>query len=185
MGILLHSNYHQVAQRKNNMTTRGSDVSTTINKSKKLTVEQSRVLEAMAAKLDWSYKPKEGDEKKFIAGSKLPDSVKKLLTQAHNSEQKLATEAIKLLKKIPEDSEIYKKLKSTYTQSQQIIQDIKHISDFKELPNAEVALTQQSFNEEMVKELWLNCFSTSIKFAHCKMFAKTVRSCRNNLPNFK
>lgn len=90
-----------------------------------------------------------------------------------------------MLKKIPEDSEIYKKLKSTYTQSQQIIQDIKHISDFKELPNAEVALTQQSFNEEMVKELWLNCFSTSIKFAHCKMFAKTVRSCRNNLPNFK
>lgn len=88
MGILLHSNYHQVAQRKNNMTTRGSDVSTTINKSKKLTVEQSRVLEDMAAKLDWSYKPKEGDEKKFIAGSKLPDSVKKLLTQAHNSEQK-------------------------------------------------------------------------------------------------
>ena len=95
------------------MTTRGSDVSTTINKSKKLTVEQSRVLEDMVAKLDWSYKPKEGDEKKFIAGSKLPDSVKKLLTQAHNSEQKLATEAIKLLKKIPEDSEIYKKLKST------------------------------------------------------------------------
>lgn len=141
------------------MTTRGTEQSSTIAKNKKLTVEQSRVLEDMAAKLEWTYKPNKDDEKKFVEGSKLPDSVKKLLTQAHNSEQKLATEAIKLLKKVPEDSEIYKKLKKGYTESQQIIQDIKHISDFKELPNTEVALTQHSFNEAMVKELWLNCFS--------------------------
>ena len=66
-----------------------------------------------------------------MAGSKLPDSVKK-----------------------------------GYTESQQFIQDIKHISDFKELPNSEVALTQQSFNDAMVKELWLNCLSSSIKDDH-------------------
>lgn len=92
MGILLHSNYHQVAQRKNNMTTRGSDVSTTINKSKKLTVEQSRVLEDMAAKLDWSYKPKEGDERNLSQDPSCPIQSRSCLprhtTVSKNSPQK-------------------------------------------------------------------------------------------------
>ena len=168
--------------------TRGSEQSSTITKNKKLTLDQSRVLEDMAAKLEWTYKPKEGDDKKFVAGSKLPDSVKKLLTQAHSSEQKLSTEAIKLLKKVPEDSEIYKKLKKGYTESQQFIQDIKHISDFKELPNSEVALTQQSFNDAMVKELWLNCLASSFKDEHLltvKCMLRLLVLVWNNLPNFK
>ena len=42
-------------------------------------------------------------------------------------------------------------LKKGYTEAQQHIQDLKHISDFKELPNADVQLTQQTFNDAMVK----------------------------------
>ena len=58
---------------------------------------------------------------------------------------------MKLLKKVNEDGDVYKNLKKGYTEAQQHIQDLKHISDFKELPNADVQLTQQTFNDAMVK----------------------------------
>lgn len=102
-------------------------------------------------KLDWSFKPKPTDMDKFIEG-KLPESVKKLLSQAHNSELKLSTEALRLIKKVDEGSQCFKDLKKGYTESQQHIQDLKHISDFKELPNApDTPMTQQLFNDAMTK----------------------------------
>ena len=123
----------------------------TIEKKKKLNQDQCRTLEDLMCKLKWDFKVKAEDASKFIAGTKLPENVKKLLSQAYNSEQKLAGEAMKLLKKVTEDGEVYKKLKKGYTEAQQHIQDLKHISDFKELPNSDIELTQQTFNDAMVK----------------------------------
>ena len=123
----------------------------TIDKKKKINQDQCRTLEDLMCKMKWDFKVKAEDASKFIAGTKLPESVKKLLTQAYNSEQKLAGEAMKLLKKVNEDGDVYKNLKKGYTEAQQHIQDLKHISDFKELPNADVQLTQQTFNDAMVK----------------------------------
>ena len=114
-------------------------------------MEQARILGDLLSKLEWSYKPKAGDDAKFIQGEKLPDSVKKLLTEAHASEMKLASEAMKLMKKVEEGGQVYKGLKKGYTEAQQHIHDLKHISDFKELPSSDTPLTQHSFNEAMAK----------------------------------
>ena len=78
-----HTSFWQLSSSSASTTnmTRGSEQSSTLTKTKKLIVEQSRPLEDMAAKLEWTYKPKEGDDKKFVAGSKLPDSVKKGYTE--------------------------------------------------------------------------------------------------------
>lgn len=135
-----------------------------------MTAEQARVLGDLLSKLEWSYTPKPGDDVKFIQGEKLPESVKKLLTQAHTSEMKLATEAMKLMKKVEEGGSIYKGLKKGYTEAQQHITDLKHISDFKELPNSDTPLTQVSFNEAMAKIA-----------KHAESFNETVESAKGHV----
>lgn len=130
---------------------RGIEQVTSIDKQKKVSKEQAALLTDLMLKLDWTFKPKPNDVQSFIEGNKFPESVKKLLSQAHNSEVKLSKEAMQLIKKLDEGSQIFKDLKKGYTEAQQHIQDLKHISDFKELPNASERMSQQSFNDAMTK----------------------------------
>ena len=84
---------------------------------------------------------------------------------------KLSTEAMKLIKTVSEGSQIYKDLKKGYTESQQHIQDLKHISDFKGLPGAaEKPLNQENFNEAMTKIA-----------KHAQQFNETVESAKGIL----
>ena len=131
---------------------RGVEQTTGVDKQKKVTKEQATLLSDLMLKLEWNFKPKPNDIQTFIEGNKLSDSVKKLLSQAHNSELKLSKEAMLLMKKMDEGSQIFKDLKKGYTAAQQHIQDLKHISDFKELPTAsDTPMSQQSFNDAMTK----------------------------------
>ena len=103
----------------------------------------------MLASLQWKYHWKPADSTKLLKGDQLPDSVLKLLDQAESTEVKLSQESMRLIKKVKDGSKEFKELKSAYTESQQHLQDLKHIRDFRELPHTEAALTKKSFDKCM------------------------------------
>ena len=143
---------------------RGSHHATTIEKKATLSGQQSKLLEDMFAKLKWGFKWKKGDEKQILEGNSLPASVMKLLTQAHDTEHKLAQDAMKLMKKIPENTDSsFKALKKEYSSTVQFQQDLKHVMDFKELPVGTFGtLTKSSFDLLMGK---VTCFDVQLRSA--------------------
>ena len=108
----------------------------------------------MLASLQWKYHWKAPDNAKLLKGDKLPDSVLKLLDQAESTELKLSQESMRLIKKVEDGSQEFKQLKSAYTESQQHLQDLRHIRDFRELPHTDSALTKQSFDKCMSTVPW-------------------------------
>ena len=122
-----------------------------VQKEKEMTRDQGEMIENLFSKLSWTtYQWKPKDEKLLTDEDRLPDGVKKILTQGLSTCTKLSGEAMKLIKKLGDRSEEYKPLKKAYTECQKHISDLKHIQDFKELPD-DKKLTQEHFDKYMAQ----------------------------------
>lgn len=122
-----------------------------VQKEKEMTQDQGEMIENLFSKLSWTtYQWKPKDEKLLTDEDRLPDGVKKILTQGLSTCTKLSGEAMKLIKKLGDRSEEYKPLKKAYTECQKHISDLKHIQDFKELPG-DKKLTQENFDKHMAQ----------------------------------
>ena len=118
-----------------------------------MTAQQGECLEDLFAKLKRSFNWKKNDSKALEKG-KLPESMKKLLNQAIDAENKLSGDAMRLMKQLDGDdqSSHYKNLKGMYKDSQQLMCALKHIHDFHEMPDNSL-LSKETFDAQMQKAI--------------------------------
>lgn len=143
----------------------GSSSKQELQRKKSITAENSKILDDLMSQLKWSFAFKASDHKCLERGE-VPKAMKQLVDKAFDANSRLCQDGMKILKKLEEGTDIWKKLKGEYCNSQRHLCDIKHLLDFHELPNnneltkanfdgmmLEVAKNTASFNEtlEMAK----------------------------------
>ena len=136
-----------------------------LERKKSITAENSKILDDLMSQLKWPFAFKASDHKCLEKGE-VPQTMKLMVDKAFDANSRLCQDGMKILKKLEEGSDIWKKLKNEYCNSQRHLCDIKHSLDFHELPNnkeltkanfdgmmLEVAQNTSSFNEtlEMAK----------------------------------
>ena len=120
-----------------------------LQRKKSIASDQAKVLDDMLSQLKWNFAFKASDQKCLERGE-VPKAMKQMVDKAHDANSRLCQEGMKVLKKLEEGSDIWKKLKVEYCNSQRHLCDIKHLLDFHELPNSK-DLTKANFDSMMLE----------------------------------
>lgn len=120
-----------------------------LQRKKSITAENSKILDDLMSQLKWSFAFKASDQKCLEKGE-VPKAMKLMVDKAYDANSRLCQDGMKILKKLEEGSDIWKKLKNEYCNSQRHLCDIKHLLDFHELPNSK-ELTKANFDSMMLE----------------------------------
>jgi len=152
---------------------RGTNTKQELQKKKALNDAHAKSLDEMLSQLSWGFSFKTSDQKALEKG-KVPKSMKAVVEKAHDANNRLSAEGMKLLKKLEDGSDLWKKLKAEYCTSQKHISDLKHLMDFQELPNM-AELTKGNF-DKMLKDVADNtsALNESVEMAKGKIRASST-----------
>ena len=109
-------------------TEHGTEETQSISKTKKVSKEQSRLLENVLRQLDWKFERK--DEAKMEASlqqGSLPKNMASLVKQALDAISRLLADATKCFKKAPAHSERFQALKTGYVETQAFQAELGHL----------------------------------------------------------
>ena len=152
---------------------RGTTSKQEIQRKKALTDGQAKSLDDLLSQLKWGFSFKTSDQKVLDKGQ-IPKSMKGIVDKAYDANNRLSGEGMKLLKKLEDGSDLWKKLKGQYCTSQKHMSDLKHLIEFQELPNMS-ELTKGNF-DKMLKDVAENtaAFNESVEMAKGKIRASST-----------
>lgn len=108
-----------------------------LSQKKKVSKDQAKMLSQAFQEIGWSWKYGEKDVKAIADGKKIPQPILQLVNQANDSQQKLAKEAMTLIKGWHGNSgdDRLVKLKKGHAVCQQNLAKLSHMKEFQELPD--------------------------------------------------
>ena len=108
-----------------------------LTSSGKVSKEQAQLMSECFAKMGWKIKHTADETRKFAKGGTVPMNIETVLGTAMEAQQKLAKDAMTLLRKWGREDSTSKNLKKQHKQSQEFIVKLEHIKQFRELPDDE------------------------------------------------
>ena len=115
----------------------GSKEEEEITSSGKVSKEEARYMAEVFSKMQWKIKHTTDETRKFAKGGAVPTNIEAVLSTAMDAQSKLSNDAMSLLKRWSGSDDTTRSLRKHHKLSQEYLVKLKHIKEFRELPDDE------------------------------------------------